>query len=254
LRPRQGYDGPFRNELLAALPAAAVDHIRPHLERVALQRRQILHERNVPLTHGYFIERGVASLMLRAGRRGALELHSVGRKDFVGLPVALGMMRSPHRCIVQVPGEAFRMEADHLRRAMGRNESFRQVLLGYIHVAMVHSSQLVVCSTCHALAQRLARWLLLAHDQLDRDELPVTHEFLSKALGVRRASVTLAMARMEEAGLLRRGRGQVTLLDRGGLEATTCECYRAITAEHDRALRYWVQAAPSQLAIASASN
>lgn len=234
VRPTLKRDGAIRNELLTALPDDVFERLSPRLERVRLHRRQILQERNVPVRYGYFIESGAASLMCRAGERGALELCTLGRKDFAGLPIALGTMRSPHRCVVQVEGEALRIEAHDLRQAMLGSDPLRHVLMRYVQAALVQSSQLVVCSTCHALGQRLARWLLLAHDRLECEEIPVTHQFLSRALGVRRASVTLALARMEEAELVRRRRGRFVILSRAGLEQASCECYRAIRAEHDR--------------------
>ena len=145
-------------------------------------------------------------------------------------------MRSPHRCIVQIAGEAMRIRAEDLRHAMAKSEALRQVLMRYVQATLVQRSQVLVCNTCHSLSQRLARWLLLAHDRLACDEIAVTHQFLSKALGVRRASVTLALAQLENAGLLHRNRGSFEIRNRAGLEHTTCDCYRAIRCEHDRLL------------------
>ncbi len=227
---------PPRNQILRTLPDPDLERLRPLLDRVSLHRRQVLHERNVPVIYGYFIESGLASVMSRAGDRGSLELCTLGHHDFAGLPLALGTMRWPHRCVVQVEGEALRIRADDLRDAMAGCETLRLLLMRYVQARMVQSSHLLVCSSCHGLDQRLARWLLFAQDQLERDDIPVTHQFLSKALGVRRASVTLALARMEEAELIRRSRGHFGIVSRAGLEGATCECYRAIRAEHDRLL------------------
>jgi CRP-like cAMP-binding protein len=223
-----------RNELLSALPAEDLAQILPCLERVPLKRRQILQERNLPVVHAYFIERGAASLLLRAGERGAVEVGTLGCKDFIGVPIVLGTVRSPHRCMVQVAGEALRIGVADLRRAMDDMPALRRILFGYVQAAMVQSAQLVVCNTRHALGERLARWLLVAHDRMEGDEIPLTHQCLSRALGVRRAGVTTAMGRMEEAGLIRRGRGRLVILDREGLEGASCECHRAIRAEHQR--------------------
>jgi len=133
-----------------------------------------------------------------------------------------------------VPGEAFRIGAEELGRALEALPALRRLLLAYVQAAMVQSAQLAVCNTRHSLRERLARWLLLAHDRLDGDEIPLTHQSLSRAIGVRRAGVTTAMGRMEEAGVVRRGRGRLVILDRGALVATSCKCYGVIRAEQRR--------------------
>jgi CRP-like cAMP-binding protein len=225
----------IRNELLLAVPTDELMRLRPHLERVSLKRRQLLQERNVPLAYAWFIERGTASLMSRTGNGpDTLEIRSVGCKDVVGLPLILGTMRSPHRCLVQEPGEALRIRAEDFQRVLQERPVLQQLLLAYVQAAMVQSAQLVVCNACHTLRERLARRLLLAHDGLDRPEIAVTHQMLGRVLGVRRAGVTTAMGRMEQEGLLRRGRGHIVILDRAGLEETSCDCYRLIQAEYQR--------------------
>ncbi len=226
--------GPIRNGLLSALPVEALEELQPYLERVVLKRRQVLHERNLPIAHAYFIEAGLASLLARAGEQSTLEVGTLGHMDFVGVSLVLGALRTPYRCVVQVPGEALRITAEDLRRVLGSIPALHQLLLRYIHATTVQSTQLVVCNTRHTLKQRLARWLLLAHDRIDGNELPVTHQFLGRALGVRRAGVTTAMGRMEETGLLHRGRGRLVLLDRTRLEEEACDCYRTLRAEHGR--------------------
>lgn len=228
-------DAPVRNDLLGALPAEELARLRPRLERVALKRRQALQERNVPMSHAFFIEKGAASLLSRSGDGAfALEVGMLGRKDVAGIPIVLGTARSPHRCVVQTPGEALRIRADDLRQAMDEMPALRQLLLGYVQAALVQSAQLVVCNARHPLGERIARWLLVAHDRLDGNEICITHQAIGRALGVRRAGVTTAMGRMEEAGLLRRKRGCVVVLDQAGLEEAACDCYRIIRAEHQR--------------------
>lgn len=224
------------NALLSALNASELGELLSHFERVPLRRRQVLQERNLPLTHAYFIERGLASVLSRAGERGTVEVGTVGAKGFVGVPIVLGTLRSPHRCVVQVPGEAIRISADALGRAMDQIPRLRTILLGYVQAAMVQSAQLVVCNTRHSLQERLARSLLLAHNRLGSREIPLTHECLSRLLGVRRAGVTSAVGVMERAGLIRRGRGRLVITDAEGLQQASCECYRAINAEHERTL------------------
>jgi CRP-like cAMP-binding protein len=230
-------DAPVRNNLLAALAPADLAHLRPRLERVPLRRRQVLQERNVPLCHAYFLESGAASLLSRTGQgESALEVGLLGRADLAGTPIVLGTGRSPHRCVVQVPGEALRIGAEDLRDAMRESPALQGLLLAYVQTALVQSSQIAACNARHSLRERLARWLLVAHDRLGTAELPLTHLALGRALGVRRAGVTTAMGALEEAGLVRKGRGRILLLDRSGLEAEACDCARTIRAEQHRLL------------------
>ncbi|MBJ6126994.1 Crp/Fnr family transcriptional regulator [Microvirga splendida] len=222
------------NGLLRALDGAVLEEVMPYLERVPLKRRQVLHERNLPVMYAYFIEQGLASLMARADDQCMLEVGTLGREDFVGLPVVLGTTRTPHRCVVQVPGEAWRISADDLQALLNRIPALRQLLLTYVQATNVQSAQLVVCNSRHSLRQRLARWLLFAHDQVEGNEIALTHQFLGRALGVRRAGVTTAMGRLEEAGMILRGRGRIVILDRARLEGEVCDCYRAIRSEYKK--------------------
>jgi CRP-like cAMP-binding protein len=223
-----------RNGLLAALPADDLARLRPRLERVPLKRKQILQERNLPPSHAYFIEQGTASLVSRSGDGGTIEVGTLGSIDFVGISLVLGTGRSPHRCIVQVPGEALRIDAEGLAQALETVPGLRGLLLGYVQATMVQSAQLAVCNARHSLGERLARWLLVAHERLEGDEIPLTHQSLSRALGVRRASVTSALGQLEDLGLVRGGRGRLTIRDAAGLEEASCDCHRAIRTEHQR--------------------
>ena len=230
---REQREATIRNELLSALPQDDLARLLPSLERVELKRRQILHERNIPVSLGFFIETGAASLLSRAsGSKDFLEVSTLGRRDFAGLPILLGTTRSPHRCQVQVAGEALRIRAADLEQALQNSPALQQLLFGYLQAAMVHSSQLVLCSTRHTLRQRLARWLLVTHDALDCASIPVTHQLLSRALGVRRAGITTALREFESSQLIACNRGNIIILDRCGLEAESCGCSRAMKAEH----------------------
>jgi CRP-like cAMP-binding protein len=228
------FEGRIRNGLLQMLPAEALAELMPYLERVPLKRRQVLHERNLPVTHAYFIENGLASLMARAEDNCMLEVGTLGQQDFVGTPIVLGTTRTPHRCVVQVSGAAWRIAAEDLQMLLARVPALRQLLLCYVQAANVQSAQLVVCNTRHSLRQRLARWLLFAHDRVEGNEIALTHQFLGRALGVRRAGVTTAMGRLEEAGMIHRGRGRIMIMDRARLEDEVCDCYRAIRSEYKR--------------------
>lgn len=222
----------IQNRLLAGLAPASFERLRPLLEPVALKRRAILQDYHHPIEHIYFIERGVASLLVRTQRDGPVEIAMVGRLGFVGVAAVLGIQRSPNRCLMSVPGYAFRIAVSDLRRAAHRNPDIQQQLFSYIHALVVQNAQTTLCSARHSLEERLSRWLLLAADRLDDRVIPVTHDMLSGILGVRRASITTTLAELERSGGLVRLRGGIDVRNRAALERRTCECYRTIASEY----------------------
>src|SRR5262249_3391851 len=143
---------------------------------------------------------------------------------------------SPHHCVMEVKGEALQVGADALRRAMDEDRLFRQCLMGYVHTLLVQESQTVLCNARHQLMERLARSLLLAHDRMEGDTIPLTHDLLSMMLGVRRAGITLALQRLACGGAVEKSRGAIKIADRAILEREACECYRIIAAEYQRLL------------------
>jgi CRP-like cAMP-binding protein len=196
--------------------------------------RQTLVEPNVPVREVHFIERGVAGVISRGRRQRPIAVSMVGCMGLAGVAAVLGTNRSPFRCVVQIPGAAIQMRTDDLRRAMEEIPSFRQLLMNYVQARMVQQAQITVCNAQHRIKQRVARWLLMGLDRLDGNVVPVTHELLSRMLGIRRASVTVTISEIEAEGLLCRGRGQLTILDRPGLEQCACDCYGFIKREYDR--------------------
>lgn len=217
------------NGLLYHLSSECRSEILARSTRVALARRQVLMERNVPLRFVYFLESGAVSLFARAGSdRANVEIRTLGVDDFVGIPIVLGARLSPHRCAVQVAGTALRIDAQDFAALLEDFPELRRILLGYVHAALVHCSQLVACNTRHSLRERLARWLLIASDRLQKDQIPLTHDVMSRAIAVRRAGITTEMGRMEQAGLIRRHRGCISIMDRDGLENASCSCYRVL--------------------------
>jgi CRP-like cAMP-binding protein len=225
---------PVQNRILAAMAPELFDRLRPHLQQVALRQRAILQEHNRPIEHIYFIERGVASLFARTQRDGPVEVAMVGRLGFVGVAAVLGVMRSPNRCLMEVPGEALRISCSELQRAMDDMPSLRRHLLAYIHALLVQNTQTALCNVRHALEERLCRWLLLASDRLDETTIPITHDQLSMILGVRRAGVTITLSNLEDDGAVIKTRGAIKIADRAILEKQTCECYRVIASEYKR--------------------
>jgi CRP-like cAMP-binding protein len=214
-----------RNRLLAALPPEVLAELWPRLQPVQFVHRQVLHEADMPIGAVYFPETGWASVLTYMEDGDAAEVGLIGREGLVGVPVLLGAERDDFETIVQGPGSALRMEAGAFREELERIPGFRTLLLRY---ALVHLGQVARSAACngrHHTDQRLARWLLMAHDRSEGDDFPMTHEFLGMMLGARRAGITVAAGQLQKAGFIRYERGRIEVTDRPGLESAACECY-----------------------------
>jgi CRP-like cAMP-binding protein len=217
------------NGILQHLSEQCRAEILARSENVPLARRQILLERNVPLRFAYFVEGGAVSLFARTGPdRTHVEIATLGIGDLIGTSIVLGARVSPHRCIVQVPGNALRIDADELVALQEALPELRRALLAYVHSTLIQSSQLLACNAKHSLRERLARWLLVTSDLLQMSRIPLTHDVLSRVIAVRRAGVTTEIGRMEDAGLIRRERGSISILDKERLASASCGCYRLL--------------------------
>ncbi len=225
-----------QNRLLAALPGKEYDRLRPHLVKVSLRLREILYEPSGPIPYVYFPLEGVVSLVLMMEGGFALEVGIIGNEGIVGTPVFLGFQSSLTRAISQVPGDALRMETTNFQEEMLRRGAMYGLVQRSTQAMINQISQSTVCNHRHSVKKRLCRWLLMSHDRVGTDEFPLTHEFLAQMLGVRRPTVTAAAGSLQTAGLIRYRRGRVTVLDRKGMEAAGCECYRVVAEELDRLL------------------
>ena len=224
----------FRNELLRALPADELQRLRPHLVPVTLVVSQVLHEAEARIDEVFFLESGLAFLTADTRDHGLVEVGTTGRDGFVGLAVLLSPEPfSVHRAFVQIPGRAYRLRATALREMAEALPTLRDRCLRYVQVMLMQNSQIAACNARHELPGRLARWLLMSRDRIDGDDLPMTQEFLSAMLGVRRAGISVVANALQTQGLIRQSRGRITVLDRAGLEEKACTCYRMI--EHNRA-------------------
>ena len=226
----------FGNRLLDALSPADLESLTPHLEPVSLTNKQILAKPGAPIEHVYFVQRGVVSLVQPLDDGAMIEVGMIGREGFVGLPALLGATSSPLEAMVQIPGSALRMPAGTFREAAGRSSALLGLLHRYAQAFYVQISMSAACNGRHTISERLARWLLLARDRTDSDRLPLSHEFLSMMLGVRRAGVTVALGGLRTAGLVTNQSRQVTVIDRAGLETAACSCYRMVRDEYARLL------------------
>ena len=223
-----------RNRLLAALPPDDLARLRPRLDAVELPFRKVLHAPGQPIEAIYFPETGWFSMLAYLENGDAAEVGLVGYEGMVGLPVLLGADSNDIEAMVQCPGTALRMDAQAFREELERIPALRTLLLRY---ALVHHGQVARTAACngrHHIDQRLARWLLMAHDRAEGDEFPMTHEFLSMMLGVRRAGVTVSAGSLSKAGFIRYERGRMAITDRPGLESVACECYGVVRRASDR--------------------
>lgn len=224
------------NRLLLTLEKNAYQELAPHLEPVSLTLRQPLYQPNQPIEHVYFPVNGVVSMLAHMEGGTLIEVATVGNEGMIGLPLFLGTDLTPGTSFSQIPGQAFRMSAQHFRQAIATFGPFTKALHRYTQALMVQISQGNACNRIHALEERCARWLLLCHDRVGEDEFSLTQEFLSQMLGVRRASVNLAAAAFQHAGFIEYSRGRIRILNRQGLESAACQCYSVIRDEYDRML------------------
>ena len=231
--------GPERNLLLAMI---AANHPEVHkqlvgrLESTKLELEKVLYDVDVPISHVYFPEDGLASIVriMRDGR--TVEVGTVGREGMTGVPVFLGASHAAGRCFVQVRGAGKRIEADVFRELIAADGPLRALTMRYALYFYDQVAQSVACNRLHSIEQRCARWLLMSADRVGSDEFDLTQRFLAFMLGVRRPGVTVAEGILRDAGLITYHRGRVTILDRAGLEATACECYGVDRADYDRLL------------------
>lgn len=226
----------LRNHLLAKVPREELEVVSPDLEPVQLAFKDELHAPFETIEHVHFVTRGVASMVNEPDTGEVVEFATIGFEGMVGFPLLLGSRSVPSRAIVQIPGEALRMKAADFERALPRAPMLHKLLLRYTMALLNQIAQSTSCNRLHEVQERCARWLLQTHDRVDGDSFPLTQEFLSQMLGVHRPTVSVAAAMLQKAGLIDYTRGQMTIVDRKGLEAASCSCYRLITDEYDRLL------------------
>jgi len=224
---------PLENRLLAALPSEVTSRIKPHLETVSLPFKEVLYQPGEPIEYVYFPNHGVVSLLVILEDGTLAEVGLVGNEGMVGLSVFLEVQTTPFKAIVQVPGVAMRMRADVFKDFVGHGDSFDNLLRRYSHVRMLQFAQSAACIAHHSVEERCCRWLLMTRDRVNSDQFPITHEFLSQMLGVRRASVTVVAGMLQKAGLVSYSWGRMTIKNRHGLEDVSCECYRLVKDEED---------------------
>jgi CRP-like cAMP-binding protein len=214
-----------KNRLLAALSPTDFAQLSHELQPVELTKRRILYEVGEAFDFVYFIEDGFASVLTTMEDGTSSEVGMIGPEGLVGAPALLGGRVSAQQVVMQLPGTALRISAAACRTAFEENRGVRAVLLRFIEDLLNLSSQTAGCNRLHSVERRSARWLLMASDRLGDNVLPLTQEYIAAMLGVRRSGVSEAAGELQRSGLIRYRRGEITIIDRAGLEKTACECY-----------------------------
>jgi CRP-like cAMP-binding protein len=213
-----------KNLILSRLADDDAALLKPDLEPVELPLREVLETPDKPIPHAYFIEYGLGSIVATNGHK-RLEVGLIGCEGMTGLSIVLGNGRSSNETFMQVSGHGQRIAADALRTAISQSRSLERVLLTFVHSFLNQTATTALANGTATLEERLARWLLMANDRLRGDEVPLTHEFLSLMLGVRRAGVTVALNYLEQRALIRMARKQIVITDRAGLKAAANGTY-----------------------------
>jgi CRP-like cAMP-binding protein len=224
------------NRLLALLPAADLERLRPHLHPVDLTAGEAIYDAGRPPDWIYFPTTAVVSFVHTTESGATTQIGVVGNEGVLGLAVLLGARSLPDGAIVQIAGEALRARVDVVAEEFWRGGAFQRLMLRYLQTLMTQISQTAACNQMHSVEQRLCRWLLLCLDRVESDRLTMTQEFLAGMLGDRRESVTLAAGNLQSLGLMQYARGHILVLDRAGLEARACECYEVVRSEIARLL------------------
>jgi CRP-like cAMP-binding protein len=223
------------NKLLHSLTAEEQERLRPYLEQVSLEFDQVLVELDHPIDYVYFLESVVTSTVVRTPHGDSIEVGLMGAEGFVGLSLLYGVSQSNGTVLVQFPGNALRMKAaDFITHVKEYGGACLELLLRYANFFSVMVQQHAACNAAHNVEARMCRWILLTHDRVERDVFPLTQEYLALMLGVRRPTVSDIARKLKEEGLINYTRGNLTVTDRRGLEACSCECYELIKEQTAR--------------------
>jgi CRP-like cAMP-binding protein len=223
-----------RNRLLSGIPAHDFSIVAPYLEPVELDRDYVLILPGIPIEHVYFVEKGMVSVVAEKADGRSIEVGVYGRDGVSGTPLLLGSDRTPHHHYMQIGGSGFRMDRADFQNVIAQSPALHLIVLRFVHVFMTQTAQSALVNGSSIIEERLARWILMCRDRLDSNEFPITHDFLSMMLGVRRSSVTDAIHLLEGAHLIKATRGNIQILDRDRLERAAGASYGVPEAEYRR--------------------
>ena len=218
----------LNNRILAALPRGEYERLRLFQESVRLAQGRVIYDAGDFIKHVYFPLGGMLSLISTTRAGASVEVGMIGDEGVAGLPAILRVSTAPYRVVMQLPGNAVRFRVDVLKDAFDKGGRLQDLLLRYMHTLMTQISQSAACNRFHTVEERLCRWLLVSRDRVQSDELNLTQEFLSQMIGSPRTSVTAIAAALQRANLISYSRGKIRILDRGGMEVTSCECYEVV--------------------------
>jgi CRP-like cAMP-binding protein len=222
------------NLILLDLPAGELSAAARKLEFVELPTHTVLHEPGETLTHAYFIDSGLASVLNVMTDGKSVEVGLAGKEGFIGLPLVVGLSSSPTQVTMQVGGSAHQMSATGFTELLSHSPALEKSLNRYAQTLGMQATHVAACNRLHEVDERLARWLLMSQDRLGGDVVPLTQEFLAHMLGTRRASVTVAAGILQKAGLITYNRGSVRIDNRSDLEDAACECYTSIKQQTEK--------------------
>lgn len=225
------------NRLLDRLPKTEYNRLLPSWERISLSQGYELCRQDGAMTHVYFPTSGVCSVVSVTDDAKLVEAATVGNEGMVGIPVLLGLDFSPIKAISQVSGEALRMPAQSFLEGMKPGGPLDRLLRRYIAFALRYAHQTVACNAIHSVEERMCRWLLMTHDRVGHEEFMLKQEFLAEMLAVRRQTITVIAGTLQTAGFLRYRRGTMRIINREGLEAASCECYKITNSYYDRIVK-----------------
>lgn len=231
-----GLPTPRQNHLLAALSAQESARFMGSLELVQLSLGQVIYEPGINMKHVYFPTDSIISLLYVMEDGASAEIALVGNDGIVGISLFMGGESTTSRAVVQSAGHSYRLSSQRLKDEFLHAGPLQRLLLRYTQALLTQMAQTAVCNRHHSLDQQFCRWLLLSLDRLPSNQLTMTQELIANMLGVRREGVTKAAGSVQDAGLIRFHHGVITVLDRAGLEARSCECYRVVKNEFDRLL------------------
>lgn len=223
----------WQNQILASLHGAGYQRLQPHLELVSLALGEGLYEVGEPITHVYFPLDALISLISLVDHA-VTEFGLIGNEGLVGIPALLGGNSTISQAITQVAGNALRIEAHVLKTEFDRGEILQRQLLLYVQLFLTQTAQNGACQIHHPIVPRLARWLLSIHDRLHQEHLSLTQQYIADLLGTRRATITEAAGHLQQQGIIRYRRGEITILDRTALEQASCRCYGVLQREQAR--------------------
>jgi CRP-like cAMP-binding protein len=225
-----------QNLLLLRLPRSERAKLADLMRPVALEFKQVLYRYREPIEYVYFPTGGAASAVTLMEDGRAIEVATIGNEGMVGHSVLFLGIEAASEILVQIPGEALRMSADVFKHEAEQQRAIKDLIRLYNTAYFTQVSQSVACNGLHNVQQRCCRWLLISLDRMESNVVPLTHEFLSVMLGVRRASITDVLGPLQDKGLIKNNRGAIDIVDRNGLERLSCECYRKVKGEFERLL------------------